>query len=345
MANDHSNDLILITGATGHLGFATLIEALSRGYKVRAAVRSEAKFNVIASAPSTQPYASQLTSVVVPDITTPGAFDDAVKDVKYIVHLASPLILPNAKDFDAEIIQPAIRGTVGILESATKSPSVKRVVITSSSAAVVSASGEPYTADNVEEDPKGPFEHFFVAYLASKKLAYSATRRFVAETQPAFEVTNIMPSFVIGPNKLATTPQEVDSGSNTVALTSVLGKKNPAGTALFVCHVDDVAFAHIEALEPKYEGSRNWGVNWNGLDREKSWDSANEIVRKHFPKEVESGLLPANGEHKSIYTPFDASATEKAMGRHFKDWETMIVDLVGYYVKVSAGSAKNGASL
>jgi uncharacterized protein YbjT (DUF2867 family) len=38
-----SNDLVLITGGTGFIGFKIIVTALQAGYSVRAAVRSDAK--------------------------------------------------------------------------------------------------------------------------------------------------------------------------------------------------------------------------------------------------------------------------------------------------------------
>jgi nucleoside-diphosphate-sugar epimerase len=55
----------------------------------------------------------------------------------YVVHTASPYHL-NVRDPVKEFLDPAIKGTTGVLQSIKKyAPSVKRVVITSSSAAVL----------------------------------------------------------------------------------------------------------------------------------------------------------------------------------------------------------------
>ncbi len=92
-----TGELILATGTSGHVGYRTLIEALSKGYKVRAAVRSESKIAEIKAAKSTQPYLEQLTFVIVPNIEKDGAFDEAVKGADYIVHIASPLAQPSGE--------------------------------------------------------------------------------------------------------------------------------------------------------------------------------------------------------------------------------------------------------
>lgn len=122
------------------IGFKTLVEVLKAGYKVRAAVRNQAGFDRIASLKPLAPYVSNLESVIVPDITVPGAYDEAVKGVKYVVHIASPLVKPVDTEelFQSEVIQPAIRGTVGILEAANKVTGIERIVITASILSIAS---------------------------------------------------------------------------------------------------------------------------------------------------------------------------------------------------------------
>jgi nucleoside-diphosphate-sugar epimerase len=328
-----AGDLVLLTGSTGFIGFRTLIQALSQGYHVRAAIRSESKISLLKAAQATQPYLDQLTFAIVPDIEKEGAFDQAVQGVTYIVHMASPLS-KGTDDHEKDLIQPAIRGTLSILRSALKEPGVKRVVITSSVTAVAPSTPGIYTADDVQPDPAGPYPDQMAAYSASKKLAYNRTRDFIVQQSPHFTVVNVMPSFVLGKNELATTTKEVVTGSNALALLPILGGKNPAGAPAFVCHVDDVAVVHIASLDPKIEGNRNFGVNSdiNGVQ----WDDALGIVKKHFPEAVEKGVFPLGGTQTSLPTSFDASKTESVLGIKFRGFEEMIVSLAGHYAAVAA---------
>lgn len=89
-----AGELVLVTGGSGHLGFRVIISALDAGYKVRAAVRSEFKADLIKAAPSVQAHLDKLTFVIVPDILADGAYDEAVKGVSYILHSASPIAFP-----------------------------------------------------------------------------------------------------------------------------------------------------------------------------------------------------------------------------------------------------------
>ncbi|KIW16563.1 hypothetical protein PV08_03751 [Exophiala spinifera] len=330
-----SDKLILLTGGTGHIGFRTLVEALSKGYHVRAAVRSESKTTQIRTAKSVQPFLEQLEFTIVPDITKPGAFDDAMRSVNYVVHLASPLGRAT-DDFETNIIQPAVQGTLSILHSALKEPSVERVVITASLASVSPSTPRPFTADNTEEDPEGPFPDPFTAYVASKKLALNRTRQFLAQEKPHFSIINVMPSFVIGKNELATTPEAVNSGSNSRALGPILGNANAVALPGAVCHIDDVSFVHIAALDPKVDGNQNFGVNWRSSSFQ--WDDALEIVRKLFPEEVSRGIFPLGGSQSTGLAEFDASKTEDILGIKFKNFEEQILSLAGHYAEVSASA-------
>src|SRR3569833_4602007 len=87
-------DLVLLTGASGHVGYLILIELLNSGYSVRAAVRSESKADKIRALPSLKgiaPSATQLSFITVPDIAAPGAYDEAARGVTYIIHVAAPV--------------------------------------------------------------------------------------------------------------------------------------------------------------------------------------------------------------------------------------------------------------
>jgi hypothetical protein len=86
-------DTTLITGATGHLGFKVLVLALEAGYNARVAVRSQSGIENILKTPSIKRLnsGSNIEFIIVPDILVPGAYDEAVKNVDFIIHCASPI--------------------------------------------------------------------------------------------------------------------------------------------------------------------------------------------------------------------------------------------------------------
>lgn len=117
-----------------------MVRLVKAGYNVRTAVRNLAGFEKIKALKSTAPYQSQLEHIIVPDITVPGAYDEAVKGVKFILHIASPFASSDlfTSDYEASYIQPAVRGTVGMLDSAVKAEGVERIVITASVLSIAS---------------------------------------------------------------------------------------------------------------------------------------------------------------------------------------------------------------
>ena len=112
-------------------------EFLDAGYNVRGTLRSTSSIPKIQAAQGD--LSSRLTFAIIPDISAPGAFDEAAKGVSGIIHSASPFIIA-PKDNESELLQPAIRGTVNVLEAAAKVPDLSRVVITSSFAAILDMS-------------------------------------------------------------------------------------------------------------------------------------------------------------------------------------------------------------
>ncbi|KAK4503504.1 hypothetical protein PRZ48_004419 [Zasmidium cellare] len=341
-----AGDLVLITGATGHLGFRVLRYALEQGYTVRAAVRSEAKAETIRSnkALTSKERASSLSFTIVPDILAPGAYDDAVKDVKYIIHVASPLSSSAPDDdYETHMIQPAVQGTLNILEAAKKSPSVKRVVITSSVVAITplgafspdnnASTATPVTSTSRVEDFSGPFPHPLAAYIASKIAALNRAEKWMAEHKPPLDLIHIHPSYIEGRNDLAEKLEDFQSGTNRFIVNLALGEKLSSPNVLTTNHVDDSAYVHVASLDPKIAGNQSFLVTSSGQDGVK-WNDVGEIVKRRFPEAVEKGVLSTGGEQGTYYYPYDARKTEETFGIKFKGFEEQVVSVVGHYLEV-----------
>jgi dihydroflavonol-4-reductase len=80
--------------------------------------------------------AEERLSLVAAELLTPGSFDGAVQGCDYVLHTASPFFLEQNGDPDEVFIRPAVQGTENVLNAVAKAGSVKRVVLTSSCAAV-----------------------------------------------------------------------------------------------------------------------------------------------------------------------------------------------------------------
>jgi uncharacterized protein YbjT (DUF2867 family) len=73
-------ETVLITGGSGFIAAHVLNAFLDRGYNVRATVRNQRSADKVRR--SHGHYGDKLSFAIVPDVQTPGAFDEAVKGVQ-----------------------------------------------------------------------------------------------------------------------------------------------------------------------------------------------------------------------------------------------------------------------
>lgn len=206
-----ADSLILVTGSTGYIASHITYEALALGYRVRGTVRSPEKATT--SREVSQSCHPNYSTVVIPDIGDPNAFDDVLHDVDGIIHVATETSLdPSAP---ARVMRSAREATVNLLKAAAKVPSVRRIVYTSSStAATLPKLNVPFHIDGkmwnrgsldmvqrVIDNPKlqassnlGGFE----IYAASKTAAELAAWEFVRTQSPQFVLNVVLPNFNVG---------------------------------------------------------------------------------------------------------------------------------------------------
>eukprot|EP00834_Sanchytrium_tribonematis_P008496 NODE_1017_length_2632_cov_0.457165.p2 type:complete len:336 gc:universal NODE_1017_length_2632_cov_0.457165:417-1424(+) len=165
---------------------------------------------------------------------------DILKNVDYVMHVASPFIMTSNKD---EVVTPALLMTKTVLEACLQSKKVAKVIFTSSSITMSQIiSKEPihekmYSTSN----SLSPYE-------ASKVESEKFIWEFVQEHDPKFECVSIHPSAVVGPGF---SPHVVSSSVKSFIIDVLNGKSLPFQTQLDILMVDvrDVALAHILAIE------------------------------------------------------------------------------------------------
>lgn len=194
-----SKGVVLVTGANGFIAARTVEAFLEAGYSVRGTVRSKASGEPLLKAFSDIPTAGKLEIVEVPDITVAGAFDEAVKGVTAVAHLAQPVSFAfSDPDY---VIGTAVKGTRSVLESAAKEAGIKNFVLMSSVAAIRDTRQEPrvYTeADWNDYDARTIAEKSdnvsgAMIYCASKAEGERELWRFQKERNPSFTMTAVNP--------------------------------------------------------------------------------------------------------------------------------------------------------
>lgn len=197
MTNSKTNQTVLVTGGSGFVGAHCILQLMEKGYRVRTTVRSLNKKNeVIEMLKNGGAQAAEDLSFIEADLSSDSNWDEAVKGCEYVLHVASPIALGTPKD-ENEMIVPAVEGTLRVLRSA-KNAGVKRVVVTSSFAAVGYSHTDPTTLIT-EEEWTDPNDKTLSAYLKSKTLAEKAAWDFINKEGGDLELSVVNPVGIFGP--------------------------------------------------------------------------------------------------------------------------------------------------
>ncbi|KAH6612576.1 NAD dependent epimerase/dehydratase [Boeremia exigua] len=331
-----SQSLIFITGATGFIGSHVVSQALAAGYKVRLSVRKEAQI-----APLRKQFSkneAQLEFVNIADFTSPNAFAEALQDVTYVFHLASPMP-GKGTDFEKDYVEPAVQGTISLLDAAKKFDTIKRVVIVSSVLALIPldalATGQFVAKEGLNESiavdlkmsfPDDPMASGGIKYHASKVLAHRATLAWAASNTSSFQIITLHPSFVFGRNLTQTSAAALD-GTNAMLWISLTSAKPIIPMA--AVDVRDVAGAHIKALNVQVgaKGEVEEFILSAGEKDGWTWSRVAEFAKEKYPS-VGVQLEGPFGEPPKV----DTQRAQEVLG---VKWRTM-EDTIGSFLDQQA---------
>jgi dihydroflavonol-4-reductase len=208
--------IVTVTGANGFVASHIIKLLLEKGYTVHGTVRSLAnknKFDFLYKLPHASTTNLKLFEA---DLSQVGSYDEAIKDSTIVFHTASPVVL-SAENPQRDIIDPAIDGTLTVLRSAAKSPTVKRVVITGSGAALY----DPLTP-NIEQvvfnethwntDSSAERNPYNASKVAAEKAAWAYIEKNKRDI--SFDLVFILPTFVVGPVLQDSTTSQLNVSSD-----------------------------------------------------------------------------------------------------------------------------------
>lgn len=246
---------VMVTGATGYVAGWLVKKLLDEGLTVHAAVRDPGNEKKIAHLVDMADKAEGEIKFFKADLLETGSYADSMDGCQLVYHTASPF-KTRVKDAQRDLVDPAKLGTKNVLDQANQVESVKRIVVTSSCAAIYGDNAD------LEKTPNGVFTEEIWntsstlnhgAYSYSKVEAEKEAWR-VAEAQSRWDLVTVNPSLVLGP---ALNPGAVTSESFRIIRQFGDGTLSTGAPRLGMGLVDvrDVAFAHYQAgFTPEAKG-------------------------------------------------------------------------------------------
>lgn len=240
--------MVCVTGASGYIASWIVKLLLLRGYTVKATVRDpkdQKKTDHLLALDG----ARERLQLFKASLLEEGSFEHAIDGCDAVFHTASPVKII-ATDPQAELIEPAVKGTINVLATCTKVSSVKRVILTSSMATLHSPNfplGPNVLLDETTFSDPSVCEEEKQWYILSKTLAKNAAWTFAKDNNLDLVVMN--PGLVIGPVLQPTINFSVDVVIDFIRPHFIKGKNTFNRKHHRLVDVRDVARAHIKALE------------------------------------------------------------------------------------------------
>jgi dihydroflavonol-4-reductase len=254
MTKIDKNKPVMITGATGYVAGWIVKKLLDEGLNVHAPVRDPENVEKLQYLNKIAENAPGTIKFFKADLLDEGSYAEALAGCQIVFHTASPFKI-DVVDPQKELIDPAKLGTRNVLEEVNRTESVKRVVLTSSCAAIYGDNAD------LQKTPNGIFtediwntssslEH--TPYSYSKTLAEKEAWK-INEKQTRWELVTVNPTLVIGPG---INPHATSESFNLIKqFGDGTMKAGAARVGFGVVDVRDLAEAHFKAaFTPEAQG-------------------------------------------------------------------------------------------
>lgn len=334
----HSKPTFLVTGGSGYLASWIVKQLLEQGHTVHTTVRSLSDGRKVQPLKNLPQQEGQLKFFEA-DLLKEGSFLPAMQGCDIVIHTASPFVISGFKDPQKALIDPAVQGTRNVLSSVNQTASVKRVVLTSSVAAMYGdnqdARGLPnQTITEQHWNTSSSLDH--QPYSYSKVLAEKAAWE-MQKAQSRWDMVVINPSMIYGPSL---TPASGSTSLDTFAqIASGTLRFGAPHLTMGMVDVRDTAAAHVQAaLKPEASGryivsNREFSLLEVGQLMRPFHQKPHLLPTRYLPKRVIWLMAPLLGlTRKFIETnvawplKFDHSRSIRELNLQYRPFEETLKD-------------------
>ena len=325
---------VLVTGGTGFLAGWTIRKLLEKDYVVRTTVRSMKKSENVITMLNNEGVDTTNLSFEEADLTKSEGWSNAMENMDYVIHTASPLGGNNHEN--PELIPIAKKGVENVLNSAIDE-GVKKIVMTSSEAACYpdKSNSNPKINENYWTD----FNNKSITNYQRSKLIAEKTAWDIIGKQSQSKLVTILPGAIFG-------PYMDKKRSSTDQVFEMLMKGTPSPNVIYpVGDVRDLAELHILAME-NYAAN---GQRFIAESEEITMPQMAKLLKQQFPNyKVSTRVIPDfiirimarfQAPMKVLNTMIglkyhrDNTKAKKVLGWNPRSAEETVIDTVNYMIE------------
>ncbi|MDG1296038.1 MAG: NAD-dependent epimerase/dehydratase family protein [Saprospiraceae bacterium] len=276
---------VLLTGITGFVGQHCAVELLNKGYGVRGSLRNMNRKEEVLKGLSKVVDSTDQIEFVTLDLMKDEGWDEAMQDIDFVLHVASPYVVREPKD-ENELIKPAVEGTLRALKAAQKA-GVKRVVLTSS---IVSMMGDAKGYKAINQDSWTDVNSKNIsAYIKSKTIAEREAWNFINNqtSEHQVELAVVNPGPIYGPTLTGNL-----AGESMNMMSEMIQGKMPAvpQAACSMSDVRDIAKVHVLAMTNDKAAGKRFITT---TDKPYAFKDLAKIMKDNGYKKVSTAEAPA----------------------------------------------------
>lgn len=270
---------ILVTGASGYIASWIVKYLLEDGRTVHATVRDPTKKSSVGHLQAIAAKAPGTLKLFKAELLDAGSYDAAAAGCELVMHTASPFVISGFTDANEALVRPAVEGTRNVLETCNRTASVKRVVLTTSIAAVFGDNqdlrkipGGVFNETHWNTSSSVDHQPYSYSKVAAEREAWK-----IAKDQSRWDLVCINPAFVLGPSLT-----KVSASTSIETIVNLGSGKLRTGVphlVMSLVDVRDVARAHILAGDTPAANGRHIIAA-----REASLLDMAKILAPKFPK-------------------------------------------------------------
>ena len=332
---------VLVTGATGYIAGWVVKNLLDKGITVHAPIRNLSNKEKRAHLDELAENSSGQIKYFESDLLIENSYKEAMEGCELVIHTASPFVM-DSKDPQKEVIDPALIGTQNVLKTVNEVESVKRVVLTSSVAAIYGNGVDAQSVDggifnesmwNTATDGE---------YSYSKTIAEKEAWR-INEEQKRWDLVVINPSFVLGPS--LNSDAMFESKKFMLQMGNGDLKSGAPDVTMGMVDVRDVSKAHViagfnEKAKGRHilSGETHTLLEAGGFIKEKFGDKY-PVPTRNAPKFLIWILAPFLGIKRNFVSKnigykidFDNSKSIKELGIKYSPVKKAVVDFFQQFI-------------